>query len=80
MTIRDIRAHLREIYGVKVSPDLISRVTDAVVEELAERQSRPLDASLSSVRRVGRPVRRNFIWRWSASQRGWLRSVVIRRG
>jgi putative transposase len=43
MTTRDIRAHLREIYDVDVSPDLISRVTDAVVEELAEWQSRPLD-------------------------------------
>ena len=37
-------AHLREIYGVEASPDLVSRVTDAVVEELAEWQSRPLDA------------------------------------
>src|SRR5262245_44559015 len=44
MTTRDIRAHLREIYGVEVSPDLISRVTDAVVDELAEWQGRPLDA------------------------------------
>jgi putative transposase len=44
MTTRDIRAHLREIYGVEVSADLISRVTDGVVEELAEWQSRPLDA------------------------------------
>ena len=44
MTTRDIRAHLREIYDVDVSPDLISRVTDAVVEELAEWQSRPLDS------------------------------------
>jgi putative transposase len=44
MTTRDIRAHLREMYGVEVSPDLISRVTDGVVEELAEWQSRPLDA------------------------------------
>jgi transposase-like protein len=43
MTTRDIRAHLREIYDVEVSPDLISRVTDAVVEELAEWQARPLD-------------------------------------
>jgi len=43
MTTRDIRAHLREMYGVEVSPDLISRVTDAVVEELAEWQGRPLD-------------------------------------
>ena len=43
MTTRDIRAHLREIYDVDVSPDLISRVTDAVVEELTEWQARPLD-------------------------------------
>jgi putative transposase len=44
LTTRDIRAHLREIYDVEVSPDLISRVTDAVVDELIEWQSRPLDA------------------------------------
>src|SRR5215475_7002538 len=44
MTVRDIRAHLREMYDVEVSPDLISRVTDAVAEELAEWQSRSLDA------------------------------------
>jgi len=44
MTTRDIRAHLREMYGVDVSPDLISRVTDAVIDELTEWQARPLDA------------------------------------
>ena len=44
MTTRDIRAHLREMYDVEVSADLISRVTDAVAEELAEWQARPLDA------------------------------------
>jgi putative transposase len=43
LTTRDIRAHLREIYDVDVSPDLISRVTDAVLEEMQEWQSRPLD-------------------------------------
>ena len=43
MTTRDIRARLREMYDVDVSPDLISRVTDGVLEELAEWQSRPLD-------------------------------------
>src|ERR1700722_12250303 len=43
MTTRDIRAHLREMYDVDASPDLISRVTDGVLEELAEWQSRPLD-------------------------------------
>jgi transposase-like protein len=43
MTTRDIRAHLREMYDVDVSADLISRVTDGVLEELQEWQSRPLD-------------------------------------
>jgi putative transposase len=43
MTTRDIRAHLREMYDVDVSPDLISRVTDAVLDELQEWQARPLD-------------------------------------
>jgi putative transposase len=42
MTTGDIRAHLREMYDVDVSPDLISRVTGGVLEELAEWQSRPL--------------------------------------
>jgi hypothetical protein len=35
MSVRDIQAHLRELYGVEVGHDLISRVTDAVLEELA---------------------------------------------
>ena len=44
MTVRDIRAHLAEMYDVDVSPDLISRVTDGVTEELEEWRNRPLDA------------------------------------
>ena len=44
MTVRDIRADPREMYDVDVSPDLISRVTDGVLEELQEWPSRPLDA------------------------------------
>src|SRR4051794_18721238 len=43
LSTRDIRAHLREMYDVDVSPDLISRVTDGVLDELQEWQSRPLD-------------------------------------
>ena len=43
MTVRDIQAHLGEIYEVEVSPDLISRITDAVLDEVKEWQSRPLD-------------------------------------
>ena len=44
MSTRDIQGHLEEIYGVEVSPALISNVTDAVVEEVKIWQSRPLDA------------------------------------
>lgn len=44
MTTRDIQGHLEEIYGVEVSPTLISNVTDAVVEEVKIWQSRPLEA------------------------------------
>ncbi len=43
MSTRDIEAHLEEIYGVKVGRDLISQVTDAVVEDVKAWQQRPLD-------------------------------------
>lgn len=43
LSTRDIRAHLAEIYGVDVSADLVSRVTDAVIDELRAWQSRPLE-------------------------------------
>ena len=43
MSVREIRGHLDELYGVEVSPDLISRVTDEVMDEVREWQSRPLD-------------------------------------
>src|SRR6202790_2262478 len=44
MTVREIQGHLAELYGTEVSPDLISRVTDAVLDEVREWQNRPLDA------------------------------------
>jgi putative transposase len=44
MSVRDIQGHLRELYGTEVSADLISRVTDSVLEELHEWQSRRLEA------------------------------------
>jgi putative transposase len=43
MTVREIQGHLKELYGTEVSPDLISRVTDAVLDEVKEWQARPLD-------------------------------------
>ena len=43
MSTREIQGHLRELYGIEVSPDLISAVTDAVLEEVAAWQARPLE-------------------------------------
>ena len=43
MSTREIQGHLKEIYGVEVSPSLISTVTDAVWEEVQAWQSRPLE-------------------------------------
>jgi transposase-like protein len=37
MTDRDIKSHLEKIYNVEVSPELISRVTEAVLEEVGEQ-------------------------------------------
>ena len=44
LTTREIGAHVEELYGVTVSRELISKVTDAVHEELREWRSRPLEA------------------------------------
>jgi putative transposase len=43
LTTREIQGHLVDIYGVEVSPTLISNVTDAVIEDVRVWQSRPLD-------------------------------------
>jgi len=43
MTTREIQGHLQEIYGVEVSPTLISDVTDAVLDEVKSWQNRPLE-------------------------------------
>src|SRR3546814_3925109 len=58
MSTREISGHLRDLYGIDVSPDLISTVTDAVLDEVATWQQRPLT---------------RFI-RWSSSTRSGSRS------
>jgi putative transposase len=42
-SVRDIQGHLRDLYGIDASPQLISTVTDAVLEEVGRWKSRPLD-------------------------------------
>ena len=44
MTVRDIEAHLRDLYGVQIGRDTISNVTDAVLEDVAAWRTRPLDS------------------------------------
>jgi len=44
MTTREIQGHLEEIYGVDVSPTLISNITAAVIDEVKAWQSRPLES------------------------------------
>jgi putative transposase len=69
MTTRDIQAHLEEIYGVEVSPGLISNVTDSVINEVKEWQNRPLeeiypvmylDATIVKVRSEGRVINKSI--------------------
>ena len=64
MSTREIVGHLRDLYGIDVSPDLISVVTDAVLEEVASWQARPLEGKRNGIstrngidRRVTRPIR-----------------------
>ena len=60
MSTREIVGHLRELYGIDVSPDLISAVTDAVLEEIATWQARPLEP----------------VYPWSSSTRSGSRSAT----
>jgi putative transposase len=69
MTTRDIQQHLRELYGTDVSPELISRATEGVMDEFRAWQSRPLeavypivylDALFVSVRDGGQVAKRAF--------------------
>ena len=43
MSTREIQSHLRELYGVEISPELVSAVTDAVLDEVTQWQNRPLE-------------------------------------
>jgi putative transposase len=43
LSVREIQGHLRELYGIDASPDLVGAVTDAVLDEVAAWQDRPLE-------------------------------------
>ena len=79
MSTREIQGHLRELYGIEVSPDLISAVTDAVLEEIAAWQARPLEAAYPL---VFFDALRGRLRSQHAGRRlrfGWARRCSIRR-
>ena len=45
MSARDIQHHLQQVYGVEVSPETISNITDAVMSDVREWQNRLLEKS-----------------------------------
>lgn len=49
LSVRDIQGHLQELYGTEISPELISRVTEAVREETVGWQSRPIEPTYAVV-------------------------------
>ena len=49
MSTRDIQGHVRELYGLDISPDLVSAVTDQVIDEVAAWQARPLEPGYAIV-------------------------------
>jgi putative transposase len=49
MTTREIQAHIGELYGAEISPDLVSTVTDSVIEEVGAWQSRGLESTYAIV-------------------------------
>ena len=84
MTTREIQGHLQEMYGVEVSPTLISEVTDGVIEEVKAWQNRPLepvygvvylDALYVKMRHEGRVeiARCTLLWGWiwRAAKKFW---------
>ena len=49
MSTREIQAHVGELYGLEISPDLVSAVTDSVLDEVGSWQSRPLESTYAIV-------------------------------
>ena len=66
LTVRDIRAHLEDVYGLQVSPDLISRVTDAVLEF---KPVRAADQTIRGIVRRRRTSGNGNPGRWSGCTR-----------
>lgn len=75
MTTREIVASFKEMYDAVVSPTLISKITNEVIEQVIEWQSRPLDTIYAivyldcivvKVRLDKRVINRSINWRWAS--------------
>lgn len=84
MSMREIQGHLLELCGTEVSPDLISSITDEVLEEVAQWQQRPLEPmylivyfdALPENPGRGHRQKRPCTWPWAfgpTAARNWLR-------
>jgi transposase-like protein len=73
MSTGDIQAHLAELYGTDISRDTISRITDAVADDMIGWQNRPLDRiypvllidAINVKIRDGRSPTGQCRWRWA---------------
>jgi putative transposase len=54
MTVRDIQSYLKELYGTEISGDLITRITDGVLEEVNDWRNRPLDKLYGTVAKISK--------------------------
>jgi putative transposase len=78
MTTGDIANHLADVYGTEVSRDLVSRVTEAVVEDMQQWQARPLDSvypimlidAIVLKIRDGQVRNRPVMWLWGSASTG----------
>lgn len=73
MTVREVQGYLLEMYGVEVSPEFISSVTDAVMAEVSAWQARALEPMypvvfFDALRVKIREEAVRFIWPWACSQ------------
>ena len=81
LSVRDIQAYLEELYGLRVSPNLISRVTDAILDEVREWQHRALDRMYPIVIFDALRVKiRDLTAAWSRTRPSTLPSALPARG
>lgn len=71
MTMRDVCGHLTAVYGIEVSPELISKVTDCVWDQLVEWQTRPLESATRRSTSTPSTSRSATVVGWSRSPPTW---------